>query len=55
MNVKHVSFNPSYWASGYGQPTALQKACENQEALGFKLVRVVPVHQYESIAVFERD
>ena len=44
--VRHASFNPS-WGG-------IHDTCREQERDGFALVRVVPVTQYEAIAVFER-
>lgn len=47
--IRNVVYNPSWTIN------ALQMVCEAQAAEGYALVRVVPVHQHESVAVFERQ
>jgi hypothetical protein len=45
--VHHVSFNPLY-----GSP--VNDACDQLEPEGWELERIVPVSQYECVAVFTR-
>lgn len=51
VEVNHVAFNPTTLSLTF---SPLQNICSEYERGGWSLVRVVPVHQYESIAVFER-
>ena len=46
--VTHVVFNPS------ASHSPLTHICAEWERGGWRLVQVVPHHQYESVAVFER-
>lgn len=46
VNVRNITFNPTF--------DTLPNACREAEDHGFALVRVVPVHQYQAVAVFER-
>lgn len=48
-NVRHVAFNPTNFMYGYSPLGAI---CSNLEEEGWVLYKVVPNHQYESIAVF---
>jgi hypothetical protein len=45
MNILHVAFNP--YVNG-----SLQRICDEKQVFGYELVRLVPVHAYEIIAVF---
>jgi hypothetical protein len=49
--VRHVTFNPSTALAGY---SPLTEICRANQAEGWALVRVVPHHQYEAVAVLER-
>lgn len=51
VEVNHVPFNPS-WATAEHSP--LGQVCNAMAEGNWQLVRVVPHHAYESIAVFER-
>lgn len=44
--TKHVGFNPAYMS--------VTEACVIEQADGWRLVKVVPIHQYEAVIVFER-
>lgn len=50
QEVRHIAFNPT----PYGLNGPLGPICAAQEAEGWRLVQVVPHHQYESVAVFVR-
>lgn len=47
--VKHVAFNPTNFIYGY---SPLESVCRRLEEEGWVLYKVVPNHQYESVAVF---
>ena len=49
--VAHVSFNPHPLPLG---ESPLSRVVSDWERGGWRLVRIVPHHEYESIAVFER-
>lgn len=51
--VRHVSFNPVILSITH--PTVVGGVCEQEEKDGWTLLRVVPVHPYETIAVFTRE
>lgn len=46
--IRNVVYNPSWPLN------ALQMVCDAQANDGYALLRVVPVSQYETVAVFER-
>ncbi len=47
MKSKHFSFNPMFGS--------LEFICRNAEVDGWMLSHVVPVHTYESVAVFVKQ
>lgn len=51
VEVNHVPFNPA-WATPEHSP--LGQVCNAMAEGNWQLVRVVPHHAYEAIAVFER-
>lgn len=51
MEVTHVPFNPTPFGTS---DSPISRILGDWERGGWQLVRVVPVHQYESVAVFER-
>lgn len=51
MLFKHVVFNPVSLTYNF---SPLDIICSNMEIEGWKLVEVVPHHQYESVAVFAK-
>lgn len=51
LGAKHVAFNPQWSMPGR---SLLEGVCNEQAEDGWQLVRVVPVHEFEAIAVFER-
>lgn len=48
LETTHVSYR---WEIG---SSTLSRLCETYEKQGWALVRVVTVHQFEAVAVFER-
>lgn len=50
--IKHVAFNPRQL--GLGEQSALERVASDWQRDGWALLRVVPHHPYESIAVFTR-
>lgn len=51
IETNHIPFNPNPLSTSH---SPLGDICNDWERGGWQLVRVVPVHQYEAIAVFER-
>lgn len=49
--VRHVAFNPTTSFMSYGY-SPLESVCRRLEEEGWVLYKVVPNHQYESVAVF---
>ncbi len=49
--VNHIPFNPNPLSVGH---SPLGDICNDWARGGWALLRVVPVHQYEAIAVFVR-
>lgn len=43
-----------HWTLYHSMPNALQDACRTQEAEGFRLDRIIPYTDQQSIAVFVR-
>lgn len=52
QEVRHVPFNPVPMGL---MSSPLAAICDDHERGGWRLVQVVPHHQYESIAVFVRE
>lgn len=53
FETKHVKINTTIDYPGF--PSSLEKACKELETSGWSLQRVIYHHQYESIAIFERN
>lgn len=51
METKHIVFSPV----SYPGLSTLAAICSDQEKSGWRLLKVIPHHQYESVAVFERS
>lgn len=46
VDVRNITFNPTF--------DTLPNVCREAEDHGFALVCLVPVHQYQAVAVFQR-
>lgn len=52
--VRHRSFNPT-WMTLFGEPSFVERICREEQEDGYALSHLVPITQYETIAVFVKE